>query len=173
MLHYGSASFTDLCCGIITTYLWTLLTVHAVQRWLTVFISEHFSLSAEHGFQHGVLSGQHLQRGVKQVPADVESDILVAQAHRPSITAGLGLGTGQRRGRGGAARLSVMMGQAAVPRHVPLEVDDHPADGGPKVPRRGDSYWWGRHNLSLLQIIPGTTQSFELNAGNSLYRFNW
>lgn len=124
-------------------YLGILLTVHAVQMRLTVFISEHFSLSAEHGLQHGVLSGQHLQRGVKQVPADVESDILVAQAHRSSITAGLGLGTGQRtrRGRRGAAGLSVTLGQAAVPRHVPLEVDDHPADGGPKVPRRGDSYW--------------------------------
>lgn len=117
-----------------------LVTVHGKQSWLTVFISEHFFLSAEHGFQHGVLSGQHLQCGVKQVPADVESYILVTQAHRSSITAGLGLGTGQRRGWGGAVGLSVMLGQAAVPRHVPLEVDDHPADGGPKVPRRGDSY---------------------------------
>lgn len=45
---------------------------------------------------------------------------------------------------------------AAVPGHVPLKVDDHPADGGPDVPRRGDSYWGGRHSLSLaLQIIPG------------------
>lgn len=34
----------------------------------------------------------------------------------------------------------MMLGQAAVSGHVPLEVDDHPADGGPKVPRRGDSY---------------------------------
>lgn len=70
----------------------------AVQRWLTFFISEHFFLSTEHGFQHGVLPGQHLQCGVKQGPPNVEPDILVAQAHCSSITAGLGLGTGQRRG---------------------------------------------------------------------------
>lgn len=112
----------------------------AVHRLLTFFVREHFFLSAEHGFQHGVLPGQHLQCGVKQVPTDIESDILVAQAHRSLITAGLGLRTGKRRGRGGAVGLDVMLGQAAVPRHVPLEVDDHPADGGPKVPRRGDSY---------------------------------
>lgn len=70
----------------------------AVQRWFTFFISEHFFLSTEHGFQHGVPPGQHLQSGVKQVPPDVEPDILVAQAHCSSITAGLGLGKGQRRG---------------------------------------------------------------------------
>ena len=114
--------------------------VDAVQQQFTVFIREHFFLPAEHGFQHGVLSGQHLQCGVKQVPANVEPHILVAKAHRSSVTAGLGLGTGQRGGRGGAVGLSVTLGQAAVPRHVPLEVDDHPADGGPKLPRRGDSY---------------------------------
>lgn len=107
---------------------------------LAFLISEHFCLPAEHSFQHRVLSSQHLQCGVKQVPANVESDILVAQAHRSSITAGLGLGTRQRRGQGRAVRLSVILGQAAVPRHVPLEVDDHPADGGAKVPRRGDNY---------------------------------
>lgn len=121
---------------LVTVYL----LVSAVQRWLTFFISEDLLLSTEHGFQHGVLPGQHLQCGVKQGPAHVELDILVTQAHRTSITAGLGLGTGQRRRRGGAVGLGVMLGQAAIPGHVPLEVDDHPADGGPKVPRRGDSY---------------------------------
>lgn len=74
------------------------LLVSAVQRWLTFFISKHFLFSTEHSFQHRVLPGQHLQCGVEQGPTDVEPDILVAQAHRFSITAGLGLGTGQRRG---------------------------------------------------------------------------
>lgn len=79
-----------------------------------------------------------MQRGVKQVSTNVESDILVAQAHRSTITADLSLGTGQ--GRAGTDGLNMMLGQGVVPGHVPLEVDDHPADGGPKVPRRGDSY---------------------------------
>lgn len=82
---------------------------------LTLFVSEHFLLPAEHGFQQRVLPRQHLQRGIKQIPADVESNILVAQAHCSSITAGLGLGTGQRSGWRGAAGLAVMLGQAAVP----------------------------------------------------------
>lgn len=55
----------------------------------------------------------------------------------------------------------MMLGQGVVPGHVPLEVDDHPADGGSKVPRRGDSYWWGLHNLLLLQIIPEITKIFD------------
>lgn len=79
-----------------------------------------------------------MQCGVKQVPTDVESDVLVAQAHRSTITANLSLGTGQ--GRVGTGGPRMMLGQGVVPGHVPLEVDDHPADGGPKVPRRGDSY---------------------------------
>lgn len=139
-------SFTDVLCKDNGTK-WILVTVYGkhypvsrVQRWLTFFISEHFLLSTEHGFQHGVLLGQISQCGVKQGPANIDPDILVAQAHRSSITAGLGLGTGQRSGWGGGVGLGVMLRQAAVPGHVPLEVDDHPADGGPKVPRRGDSY---------------------------------
>lgn len=112
----------------------------AVQKWLTLFISEHFLLSAEHGFQHGVLPGQYLQCGVKQGPANIKPDILVAQANCSSITAGLGLGTCQMRGWRGGVRLGMMLGQTAVSRHVLLEVDDHPADRGPKVPRRDDSY---------------------------------
>lgn len=71
-------------------------------RGLTFFVCEHLFLSAEHGFQQRVVSGQHLQRGVKQVPTDVESDILVAQAHGSSVSAGLVLGAGQRKGWGGA-----------------------------------------------------------------------
>jgi len=126
---------------------------------LTFFICEHFFLSTEHGFQHGVFPGQHLQCGVKQHPSNIEPNILVAQTNRSSITAGLGLGTSQRRGWRGGLRLAVLLGKAAFPWHVPLEVDDHPADGGPKVPRRGDSYWWGHHNLSLLHVIPRKTQS--------------
>lgn len=39
--------------------------VPAVHEWPTFFICEHFLLSTKHGFQHGVLPGQHLQRGVK------------------------------------------------------------------------------------------------------------
>lgn len=131
-----------------------------MQRKRTLFIGEHLFLSTEHGFQQGVLSGQHLQCGVKQVSTDVESDILVAQAHCSTITANLSLGTGQ--GRVGTEGLNMMLGQGVVPRHVPLEVDDHPADGGPKVPRRGDSYWWGLHNRLLLQIIPEITKLFDL-----------
>lgn len=128
-----------------------------MQRKRTLFIGEHLFLSTEHGFQQGVLSGQHLQCGVKQVSTDVESDILVA--HCSTITANLSLGTGQ--GRVGTEGLNMMLGQGVVPRHVPLEVDDHPADGGPKVPRRGDSYWWGLHNRLLLQIIPEITKLFD------------
>lgn len=100
----------------------------AVQRWLTIFISEHFLLSTEHGFQHGVLLGQYLYCSVKQGPTNIKPDILVAQANCSSITAGLGLGTGQRSGWGGGG---VMLGQTTVSGHVLLEVDDHPADGGP------------------------------------------
>ena len=73
----------------------------AVQRWLTFFISQHFLLSTEHGFQNGVLPGQYLQCGVKQGPTNINAGILVAQADRSLITAGLRLGTGQRRGWGG------------------------------------------------------------------------
>lgn len=122
---HDDVTFTDFICS--------------PQRKRTLFIGEHLFLSTEHGFQQGVLSGQHLQCGVKQVSTDVESDILVAQAHRSTITANLSLGTGQ--GRAGTEGLNMMLGQGVVPRHVPLEVDDHPADGGPKVPRRVGSYW--------------------------------
>lgn len=54
------------------------------------------------------------------------------------MTAGPGLGTDYRSGS--ADGLGVVEGQAAVSRHVLLEEDDHPTDGGAKVPRRGDSY---------------------------------
>lgn len=100
-----------------------------MQRKHTLFISEDLFLSTEHGFQQGVLSGQHLQCGVKQVSTNVESNILVAQAQRSTITANLSLGTWQERA--GTEGLNMMLGQAVVPGHVPLEVDDHPADGGP------------------------------------------
>lgn len=79
----------------------------------TFFICEHLLLSTEHGFQHGVLPGQHLQRGVKQSATNIKPDILVAQAHCSSITAGFGLGTSQRKGWG--IGLAVMLGKAAVP----------------------------------------------------------
>lgn len=117
-------NFTDLICSL--------------HRQHTFFIGEDLFLSTEHGFQQGILSGQHLQCGVKQASTDIKSDILVAQAHRSTITANLSLGT--RQGWAGTEGLNMMLGQGVVPGHVPLEVDDHPADGGPKVSRRGDSY---------------------------------
>lgn len=86
------------------------------ERSFTFFISEHFHLPTEHGFQYGVLSGKHLQCSVEQVSAHIKPDILVAQAYRSSITAGLGLGTGQGKGLGNVCvGLSVMSWQAAVP----------------------------------------------------------
>lgn len=76
-----------------------------------------------------------MQCGVKQGPANIDLDILVDCSF---MTAGPGLGTDYRSGS--ADGLGVVEGQAAVSRHVLLEEDDHPTDGGAKVPRRGDSY---------------------------------
>lgn len=90
---------TDLC---LNSVLWILYLQNKklcanCSQMFTFFISEHFLLSAEHGFQQGVLSGQHLQCAVKQHPANIEANILVGQSHRPPVAAGLGLGTSQRR----------------------------------------------------------------------------
>ena len=122
---------------------------------LTFPVGEHLFLATEHGLQHRVLLRQHLQCGVKQGPSHVQPNILVPQTHRTSVTESIDLGTCQKRGWWVGASLGVKLLKAAVARHVPLKVNDHPADGGPDVPRRGDSYWGCRHNLLLVvQLIP-------------------
>lgn len=73
------------------------------------------------------MPGEHLHRGVVQRAPDVEPHVLVPQAAALGPAA-LGL-VASGRAQGAA--------QARVPRHVLLEVDDHPAARGPGRPRRG------------------------------------
>lgn len=122
---------------------------HTLPEHLTFLVCEYLHLATEHGLEQRVLSCEHLHGGIEKRAPDVQPDILIADADGPPVTAGLRLRTGDRRHRYQRPSLCMQRVEATLRRHVPLEVDHHPADDGPDVSRRGDCYWGGCRSLFL------------------------
>lgn len=121
----------------------------------TFLVGEDLHLAAKHGLEQCVLSREHLHSGIVERSSHVQANVFAPCDI--ALAAGLNLGTfGGRDGENGVSPRPERV-QAALSRHVPLQVDDHPAHGRFDVTRRGERRW-GSCQCELSHIAINTSR---------------